>query len=148
LATPNIGTVTDMICCPGLEFCALANASSISIAKEINEALDDVDYIHNIGELKINMSGCMNGCAHQSVGHIGILGVDKKGVEWYQITLGGSSENKAAIGKRLGPAVAKDKVVAVVTTILDVYTRDRHEGEVFLDMVHRVGVAPFKKAVY
>jgi Sulfite reductase, beta subunit (hemoprotein) len=109
LATPNIGTATDMICCPGLDFCALANAGSIGIAKEINEALDDLDYIHDIGELKINMSGCMNGCAHQSVGHIGILGVDKKGVEWYQITLGGSSENNAAIGKRLGPAVAKTR---------------------------------------
>ncbi len=79
LATPNIGTVTDMICCPGLDFCSLANASSIGIAKEINEALDDMDYIHDIGDVKINMSGCMNGCAHQSVGHIGILGVDKKG---------------------------------------------------------------------
>lgn len=148
LATPNIGTATDMICCPGLDFCSLANASSIGIAKEINEALDDVDYLHDIGELKINMSGCMNGCAHQSVGHIGILGVDKKGTEWYQITLGGSSENAAAIGERLGPAVAKDEVTKAITTILDVYIKQRLEGEAFLDMVNRVGITPFKEQVY
>ena len=148
LATPNIGMATDMICCPGLDFCALANAGSIDIAKEINEALDNVDYIHDIGDLKINMSGCMNGCAHQSVGHIGILGVDKKGVEWYQLTLGGSSENEAALGKRLGPAVGKDKVTEAITTILNVYTRERHEDEVFLDTVQRIGIDPFKAAVY
>ncbi|MDD5579954.1 MAG: nitrite/sulfite reductase [Methylobacter sp.] len=148
LATPNIGTVTDMICCPGLDFCSLANAGSIGVAKEINEALDDMDYIHDIGDVKINMSGCMNGCAHQSVGHIGILGVDKKGAEWYQLTLGGSSENEAAIGERLGPAVAKDQVTKAVTTILDVYVKQRLEDESFLDMVKRVGVDPFKEQVY
>lgn len=148
LATPNIGTASDMICCPGLDFCALANAGSIGIAKEINEALDDLDYIHDIGELKINMSGCMNGCAHQSVGHIGILGVDKKGVEWYQITLGGSSENNAAIGKRLGPAVAKNQITQAVCQILDVYIKQRQDDEIFLDTVHRIGVTPFKTAVY
>jgi len=148
LATPNIGTVTDMICCPGLDFCSLANAGSIGVAKEINEALDDMDYIHDIGDLKINMSGCMNGCAHQSVGHIGILGVDKKGAEWYQITLGGSSENDAAIGERLGPAVAKDQVTKAITTILDVYIKQRLEDESFLDMVNRVGISPFKEQVY
>lgn len=148
LATANIGTATDMICCPGLDFCALANAGSIGIAKEINEALDDVDYLHDIGDLKINMSGCMNGCAHQSVGHIGILGVDKKGVEWYQITLGGSSENDAALGSRLGPAVAKDQVTQTITTILDVYIKQRHEEEIFLDTVKRIGITPFKEAVY
>lgn len=148
LATPNIGTATDMICCPGLDFCALANAGSIGVAKEINEALDDIDYLHDIGELKINMSGCMNGCAHQSVGHIGILGVDKKGVEWYQITLGGSSENNAAIGQRLGPAVAKDKITQTIETILKVYLKQRQENEIFLDTVNRIGVSPFKEAVY
>ena len=148
LATPNIGTVTDMICCPGLDFCSLANAGSIGIAKEINEALDDIDYLHDIGDLKINMSGCMNGCAHQSVGHIGILGVDKKGVEWYQITLGGSSENEAALGKRLGPAVAKDKVTKTITTLLDVYIKQRHKDEIFLDTVNRIGITPFKEAIY
>jgi len=148
LATPNIGTATDMICCPGLDFCGLANASSIGIAKEINEVIDDLDYIHDIGELKINMSGCMNGCAHQSVGHIGILGVDKKGVEWYQITLGGSSENEAAIGKRLGPAVAKNQITQSIRSILDVYLNHRQESEKFLDTVNRVGMTPFKQAVY
>lgn len=148
LATPNIGTVTDMICCPGLDFCSLANAGSIGVAKEINEALDDMDYIHDIGDVKINMSGCMNGCAHQSVGHIGILGVDKKGTEWYQLTLGGSSENQAAIGERLGPAVAKDQVTNAITTILDVYVKQRLDDESFLDMVGRVGVMPFKQEVY
>ena len=148
LATPNIGTATDMICCPGLDFCSLANAGSIGIAKEINEALDDIDYLHDIGDLKINMSGCMNGCAHQSVGHIGILGVDKKGVEWYQLTLGGSSENEAAIGQRLGPAVAKDQVTKAITTILDVYIKHRNEDEIFLDTVNRIGITPFKEAVY
>ncbi len=148
LATPNIGTVTDMICCPGLDFCSLANAGSIGIAKEINEALDDIDYLHDIGDVKINMSGCMNGCAHQSVGHIGILGVDKKGTEWYQLTLGGSSENEAAIGERLGPAVAKNEVTHAITTILDVYVKQRLDDESFLDMVKRVGIEPFKEQVY
>jgi sulfite reductase (NADPH) hemoprotein beta-component len=148
LATPNIGTVTDMICCPGLDFCSLANAGSIGVAKEINEALDDMDYIHDIGDLKINLSGCMNGCAHQSVGHIGILGVDKKGTEWYQLTLGGSSDNEAALGERLGPAVAKDEVTKAITTILDVYVKQRLEEETFLDMVKRVGIDPFKEQVY
>jgi sulfite reductase (NADPH) hemoprotein beta-component len=148
LATPNIGTVTDMICCPGLDFCALANAGSIGIAKELNEALDDFDYLHDIGELKLNMSGCMNGCAHQSVGHIGILGVDKNGEEWYQLTLGGSSENEAAIGNRLGPAVAKNRITSTVTDILDVYVQLRQEDETFLQAVNRLGLEPFKVRVY
>ena len=148
LATPNNGTATDIICCPGLDFCSLANAGTISIAKEINEALDDLDYLHDIGDVKINMSGCMNGCAHQSVGHIGILGVDKKGVEWYQLTLGGSSENEAAIGERLGPSIAKDQVTKAITTILDVYIKQRLDDESFLDMVKRVGITPFKEQVY
>ncbi|WP_031433856.1 nitrite/sulfite reductase [Methylomarinum vadi] len=149
LATPNIGTATDMICCPGLDFCALANAGSIGIAREINTALDDLDYLHDIGDVKINISGCMNGCAHQSVGHIGILGVDKKGVEWYQITLGGSSENEAAIGERLGPAVAKDQITPAITSILDVYVEQRlSEDETFLQTVKRIGLNPFKEQVY
>jgi len=148
LATPNIGTVTDIICCPGLDFCSLANASSIGITHEINEALDDMDYIHDLGDIKVNFSGCMNGCAHQSVGHIGILGVDKKGAEWYQITLGGSSENEAAIGERLGPAVAKDQITQAVLDILDVYVKQRLEEESFLATVKRVGIEPFREQVY
>jgi len=148
LATPNIGTVTDIICCPGLDFCALANAGSIGVVKALNEVLDDMDYIHDLGDIKVNISGCMNGCAHQSVGHIGVLGVDKKGVEWYQITLGGSSENEAAIGERLGPAVAQDKIVPAITTLLEVYVAQRLEGESFLNTVKRVGISPFKEQVY
>ncbi len=148
LATANIGTATDMICCPGLDFCSLANASSISVAKEINEALDDIDYLHDIGDLKINMSGCMNGCAHQSVGHIGILGVDKKGEEWYQLTLGGSSDNEAAIGERLGPAVAKNQITQTVVAILDVYIQQRLADETFLQAVKRIGLEPFRDRVY
>ena len=148
LATPNIGSATDMICCPGFDFCSLANASTIGVAKEINKALDDLDYLHDLGDVKINMSGCMNGCAHQSVGHIGILGVDKKGAEWYQLTLGGSSENEAAIGERLGPAIAKDQVTKAITTILEVYIKQRLDDESFLNMVKRVGINPFKEQVY
>jgi len=148
LTTPNIGTATDMICCPGLDFCSLANAGSIGIAKEINELLDNLDYLHDIGDVNINMSGCMNGCAHQSVGHIGILGVDKKGVEWYQLTLGGSSANEAAIGERLGRAVPKNEVTQAVGTILEVYIQQRFEEESFLDTVKRVGMEPFQEKVY
>jgi sulfite reductase (NADPH) hemoprotein beta-component len=149
LATPNIGKATDMICCPGLDYCSLANAGSICVAKEINETLDSMDYVHDLGDLKINISGCMNGCAHQSVGHIGILGVDKKGVEWYQVTLGGSSENDAAIGERLGPAVSKQDITAVVKILLEVYLQQRsHEDESFLTTFRRVGVSPFKEKVY
>ncbi len=148
LATPNIGTLTDIICCPGLDFCSLANAGSIGIAAEINTTFNDLDYIHDLGDIKINMSGCMNGCAHQSVGHIGILGVDKKGAEWYQFTLGGSSDNYAAIGERLGPAVAKDQVVETLRGILDVFTELRFEGELFLETVKRTGLQPFKERVY
>jgi sulfite reductase (NADPH) hemoprotein beta-component len=148
MATPNIGTATDIICCPGLDFCSLANAGSIGITREINETLDNLDYLHDLGDIKINISGCMNGCAHQSVGHIGILGVDKKGEEWYQITLGGSSENEAAIGDRLGPSVPKDQIAKAVATILDVYVKNRIEDESFLDMVKRAGLTPFKDQVY
>ncbi len=149
LATPNMGTVTDIICCPGLDFCSLANASSIDVTKEINLALDNLDYIHDLGDIKVNFSGCMNGCAHQSVGHIGILGVDKKGVEWYQITLGGSSENEAAIGERLGPSVAKHEITSAILNILDVYIKRRLDpDETFLNTVKRIGLEPFKEQVY
>ncbi|NOQ93304.1 MAG: nitrite/sulfite reductase [Methylophaga sp.] len=148
LATANINTLNDMICCPGLDFCGLANATSIPLAKEINERFDDLDYLYDLGDIKIKMSGCMNGCAHQSVGHIGILGVDKKGEEWYQFTLGGSSEADAAIGQRLGRAIPKDQVVDTVVTLIDVFKELRHEDELFLATVRRVGVDPFKERVY
>lgn len=148
LATANINTLTDMICCPGLDFCSLANATSIPLAKEINERFDDLDYLYDLGDIKIKMSGCMNGCAHQSVGHIGILGVDKKGEEWYQFTLGGSSEADAAIGERLGRAIPKDQVVNTVVTLIDVFKNLRLPEELFLETVRRVGVDPFKERVY
>jgi len=148
LATPNIGLLTDMICCPGLDFCSLANASSISIARQINERFDDLDYLHDIGEIRIKMSGCMNACGHHHVGHIGILGVDKKGEEFYQLTLGGSAENDVALGDRLGPGIAKDKVAEVIEKILQVYVEKRVETERFLDTYRRIGIEPFKARVY
>jgi len=149
LATPNIGTATDIICCPGLDFCNLANATSIDITHEINQALDNLDYLHDLGELNINISGCMNGCAHQSVGHIGILGVDKKGAEWYQITLGGSSANTAAIGQKLGASISKANIIAAIKAILATYIEQREGSEEnFLDTFNRVGITPFKEKVY
>jgi sulfite reductase (NADPH) hemoprotein beta-component len=149
LATANISTANDMICCPGLDFCSLANATSIPIAKDVFKLLDDMDYVYDLGDIKLNMSGCMNGCGHHSVGHIGILGVDKKGEEWYQITLGGSSENDAQLGQRLGPALAKDDVVASIGTILGTYVEQRGSNEEsFLDTIKRTGIKPFKEKIY
>jgi sulfite reductase (NADPH) hemoprotein beta-component len=148
LATPNIGLLTDMICCPGLDFCSLANAGSIPIAKQINEKFDDLDYLHDIGDIKIKMSGCMNACGHHHVGHIGILGVNKKGEEYYQLTLGGSSENDAVLGDRLGPAFAKAEVADVIGQLIEVYINQRQEEERFLDTYRRIGMEPFKEKVY
>ena len=148
LATPNIGTLTDMICCPGLDYCSLANAGSIPIARQINERFNDLDYLYDLGEIKIKMSGCMNACGHHHVGHIGILGVDKQGEEYYQITLGGSAENDAALGDRLGPAIAKAKVADTLAKILDVYIEHRFEDERFLDTYRRIGIEAFKARVY
>jgi len=148
LAAANMNTMADMICCPGLDFCSLANATSIPLVKEINERFDDLDYLYDLGDIKIKISGCMNGCAHQSVGHIGILGVDKKGEEWYQFTLGGSSEADASLGERLGRAIPKHEVVDTVATLLEVFKELRHEDELFLTTVRRVGIDPFKERVY
>ncbi len=148
LATANIGLLTDMICCPGLDFCSLANAGSIPIAHQINRKFADMDYLHDIGEIKLKMSGCMNACGHHHVGHIGILGVDKKGLEFYQLTLGGSSENDAALGDRLGPAIEKEKVADTIEKILQVYVEQRIEAERFLDTYKRIGIGPFKERVY
>ncbi len=148
LATANIGTLNDMICCPGLDFCSLANASSISIAKQINEKFDNLDYLHDLGEIKLKMSGCINACGHHHVGHIGILGVDKKGEEVYQIQLGGSAAEDASLAKIIGPAFAKDQVANTLEKILNVYTDQRIEGERFIDTYRRIGIAPFKQAVY
>ena len=148
LATPNIGTLNDMICCPGLDYCSLANAGTIPIARQINRRLADLDLLYHIGEIKLKMSGCMNACGHHHAGHIGILGVDKKGREWYQITLGGSSENDTRLGERLGPAVPREKVAETVETLVETYLDLRRDGEKFLDTVIRTGVEPFKEKVY
>lgn len=149
LARPNIGTLTDMIVCPGFDFCGLANAKTLNIAEQINEKFENVDYLHDVGEVRLNMSGCINACAHHHVGHIGILGVDKKGEDWYQFTLGGSSEAEASLGKVLGKAIAADEVANTIETILLTYIDQRDsEAESFLEVVRRVGVEPFKEAVY
>ncbi len=148
LATPNIGTLTDMICCPGLDFCSLANAGSIDVAKLINERFDDYDYVYDLGELEIKMSGCMNACGHHHVGHIGILGVDKSGEEWYQITIGGAAGADASLGQVIGPSVAKTDVAETIARLLEVYVGQRRPDERFLDTVRRIGVKPFKERVY
>lgn len=149
LATPNIGTLSDMICCPGGDFCALANARSIPLVKQINERFDDIDYLYDLGEIQLKMSGCMNGCGHHSVGHIGVLGVDKNGEEWYQITLGGSTGGQdASLGQVIGPSVAHKDVATTIERILNVYVEQRQEEERFLDTVRRIGIAPFKAKVY
>lgn len=148
LATANAGLATDVICCPGLDFCSLANASSISVARELNELLDDQEELEGLGELRLNMSGCMNGCGHHSVGHIGILGVDKKGEEWYQISLGGSSKNDASLGDRLGAALSRADIVPAIGRLLQRYQELRSGEESFLDTYRRVGIAAFKEAVY
>jgi sulfite reductase (NADPH) hemoprotein beta-component len=148
LATPNIGTLTDMICCPGLDFCSLANASSISIAKQIQDRFSDFDYLYDLGHIEIKMSGCMNACGHHHVGNIGILGVDKHGVEWYQITIGGSATGTSSLGEVIGPSVGKENVAETIARILDVYVEQREDGEEFLQTVRRIGVEPFSDRVY
>jgi len=148
LATSNIGTATDMITCPGLDFCSLANATSIPIANDIQALFENLDYLYDLGEIRINISGCMNGCGHHTVGHIGILGVDKKGEEWYQITLGGSSSNDATLGERLGPSVAKNEIAQVMNHIFMTYHEVREDGETFLETVRRTGIQCFQERVY
>lgn len=148
LATPNIGTIADIICCPGLDFCSLANAGSIGVAKSIQSRFEDLDYLYDLGDLRLNISGCMNSCAHQHVGAIGVLGVDKGGEEWYQITIGGSSGRDASLGDVIGPSVAKDAVADTVEKLVAVYVEQREPEEPFLATVRRIGVKPFKERVY
>jgi sulfite reductase (NADPH) hemoprotein beta-component len=149
LAMPNIGTLTDMICCPGLDFCSLANAGSIDVAKQIHARFDDLDYLYDLGPIEIKMSGCMNACGHHHIGHIGILGVDKHGKEWYQITIGGSSTGPAALGEVIGPSVPKDQVSETIARLLEVYVRERNsDDERFVDAVRRIGIEPFQERVY
>jgi sulfite reductase (NADPH) hemoprotein beta-component len=155
LATPNVGLLTNIISCPGGDFCSLANAKSIPVAQALQERFDDLDYLHDIGELDLNISGCMNACGHHHVGHIGILGVDKNGEEWYQIEVGGNQGNTRAggpgpsLGKVLGPSFARAEVPDVVEKLIETYLQTRDsDAERFIDVVHRIGIEPFKTAVY
>jgi sulfite reductase (NADPH) hemoprotein beta-component len=148
LATPNLGLLSDIICCPGLDYCALANARSIPIAQDISRAFNDLDELQRIGQFTINISGCMNACGHHHVGHIGILGVDKRGEEFFQLTLGGSSDQHASLGDRLGPGLPQAEVPGAIRKIVDTYLEVREGNERFLDTYRRVGVEPFKRAVY
>jgi sulfite reductase (NADPH) hemoprotein beta-component len=148
-ATPNIGLLTNIICCPGGDFCSLANAKSIPVAEAIQRRFDDLDYLHDIGELDLNISGCMNACGHHHVGHIGILGVDKNGSEWYQIEIGGRQGERAALGRVIGPSFAQDDVPDVIEKLIEVYLARRDsEAERFVDTVARIGTEPFKEYVY
>ncbi len=148
LAMPNIGTLTDMIACPGLDFCSLANAGTLGVAKQIQERFNDLDYLYDLGDIEIKMSGCMNACGHHHVGHIGILGVDKHGEEWYQITLGGSANGFTALGEVIGPSVPKNEVAPTIERIVEVYRALRAEGERFIDTFRRVGLMPFRESAY
>ena len=147
-ATPNIGLLTDIISCPGGDFCSLANAKSIPVAEAIQNRFDDLDYLFDIGDIAINISGCMNACGHHHVGHIGILGVDKHGEEFYQVTIGGSQGLDAALGKVIGPSFAQDEMADVVEKLITAYVELRFEDEHFLDTAKRVGLEPFKARVY
>ncbi len=148
LATPSIGTINDMICCPGGDYCSLANAKSIPVAEAIQRKFDDLDYVYDLGDLELNISGCMNACGHHHVGHIGILGVDKKGEEWYQIQLGGSANSSAALGKVLGPSLSREAVTDGIEKLLDVYVENRLDQETFLSTYQRIGIEKFKQRVY
>ncbi|NKB31664.1 MAG: nitrite/sulfite reductase [Pseudomonadales bacterium] len=148
LASMNLGLLTDMICCPGGDFCALANAKSIPIAESIQREFEDIEELKALGELRINISGCMNACGHHHVGNIGILGVDKKGEEFYQVSLGGSSKNEASLGKIIGPSFAQEEIPAVVRKIVNVYEAQKTTDESFLETYKRVGIDPFKEKVY
>jgi sulfite reductase (NADPH) hemoprotein beta-component len=148
LATPNLGLLTNIISCPGGDFCALANAKSIPVAQAIQERFDDLDYLHDIGELDLNISGCMNSCGHHHIGHIGVLGVDKQGSEWYQVSIGGRQGANAALGEVIGPSFAAHDMPDVVAKLIETYLSLRHEDELFVDTVQRLGIAPFKQRVY
>ena len=148
IALPNIGLLTDIIACPGGDFCSLANAKSLPIAKAIQERFDNLDYLYDLGDISLNISGCINSCGHHHVGNIGVLGVDKDGEEWYQITLGGEQGNDAAIGKVIGPSFYADEIPDVMTSIINTYVGQRHDEESFIETYRRLGVAPFKVAAY
>ncbi|KAE8438307.1 nitrite/sulfite reductase [Vreelandella piezotolerans] len=148
MANPTVGTLNDIICCPGGDYCSLANAVSIPIAQALQERFEDLDFLYDLGPLDLNISGCMNACGHHHVGHIGILGVDKKGEEYYQVSIGGNSTDDASLGKILGPSFFREDVPGVVEKVLEVYVAERHEDERFLDTYRRIGLKPFKERVY
>ena len=148
LATPNIGLLTDIICCPGGDFCSLANAKSIPIAEAIQMQFDHLDYLHDIGDIELNISGCMNACGHHHIGHIGILGVDKDNEEWYQVSIGGKQGNDASLGKAIGRAFAAEEMPGVIQKLIDVYIKERSDEERFIDTVRRISLEPFKAHVY
>ena len=149
LATANVGLLTDIIACPGGDFCSLANAVSIPVAQSIQQRFDDLDDLFDIGEIELNISGCINSCGHHHVGHIGILGVDKAGQEWYQVSLGGVQGPRAAIGRIIGPSFSRAEIPDVIERLVRTYVALR-EGvdERFIDVVQRVGIEPFKASVY
>ncbi len=150
-ATPNIGLLTDIIACPGGDFCSLANAKSIPIALALQGRFDDLDYVYDLGELSLNISGCMNSCGHHHVGNIGILGVDKDGSEWYQVSLGGeqgTGANGARLGRVIGPSFSAEEMPDVVSKVIDTFVESRIDGERFIDTFDRIGIAPFKERVY
>jgi len=149
MASPNVGLLSDIICCLGGDFCSLANARSIPLAKMIAERFESLDFQHDIGEIEINMSGCMNSCGHNHVGHIGVMGVDKQdGSEWYQVAVGGDQGNDSAIGKVIGPSFTFQQMPEVIDRLLQVYLRERIEDERFIDTVRPISVTPFKDYVY
>lgn len=136
------------MCCPGGDFCSLANARSIPVADAIQQRFDDLDYLFDLGPLELNLSGCVNACGHHHIGHIGILGVDKNNEEWYQVTVGGREGERGALGRVIGPAFAAEQIPDVIQRLLEAYVAARHEGEPFIDAVERLGLEPFKARVY
>ncbi|HYQ37798.1 MAG TPA: nitrite/sulfite reductase, partial [Pseudomonas sp.] len=148
LATPNVGLLTDIIACPGGDYCSLANAKSIPIAQAIQQRFEDLDHLHDLGELSLNISGCMNACAHHHIGNIGILGVDKNGSEWYQVTIGGAQGKASALGKVIGPAFGAEQIPEVIERLVDTFLAYREGDEPFVDTVQRIGLEPFKERVY
>ena len=148
LATPNIDRLSDIICCPGMDYCSLATARSIPIARRLSERFNHLDRLIDIGEIRLNISGCINACGHHHVGHIGILGVDKNGEEFYQVTLGGSSSEDADIGQIIGPAFSSEEIIDAVEKVVGAYISNRHDNERFLETYRRLGQNPFKEALY
>jgi sulfite reductase (NADPH) hemoprotein beta-component len=148
LATPNIGLLTDVIVCPGGDYCSLASTRSLPVSREIQQRFDKLDFLHELGELSLNISGCVNACGHHHIGNIGILGVDKKGEEFFQITIGGAQGKDSAIGRVIGPAFKADEVPNAIDRLLSTYLDYREQDEPFIETVHRIGLLPFKERVY